>query len=158
MANPNNPTGTLAPAEDVRRLIEQTPPDVVLVMDEAYIEFLEKPLDLIPLVLSGEKPNLILHADFFQDLRSGRLAPGLRHCPSGLYLCLEKIRQPFNINSLAQAAGWPHLTTCACSQNAAEQFRGRKFLGIHIVGDGTGNCAVVREFHSREGRGGGESF
>src|SRR5208282_656494 len=59
VANPNNPTGTLAPPEEVRRLIQSIPAHVVLVMDEAYIEFLEEPLNLVPLVHSGERPNLV---------------------------------------------------------------------------------------------------
>src|SRR5271154_2092650 len=64
VANPNNPTGTLAPPEEVRGLIEATPAHVVLVMDEAYIEFLEEPMNLIPLVHFREKPSLILMRTF----------------------------------------------------------------------------------------------
>ena len=45
VANPNNPTGTLAKPTDVRTLVEQVPDDVLLVMDEAYYEFLDEPVD-----------------------------------------------------------------------------------------------------------------
>src|SRR5207245_1976885 len=48
VANPNNPTGTLAPREDIVQLINQVPDDVLLVMDEAYLEFLDDPIDLLP--------------------------------------------------------------------------------------------------------------
>ena len=80
VANPNNPTGTFATAEEVRHLIQVTPPHVVLVMDEAYIEFLENPLDLVPLIRSGEKVKRHPDAHLLENLRPGRLAPRLRNC------------------------------------------------------------------------------
>jgi histidinol-phosphate aminotransferase len=105
VANPNNPTGTLAPPEEVRQLIQATPARVVLVMDEAYIEFLEQPLDLIPLVRSGGRPNLILMRTFSKiyGLAGLRLGYGVGH--PEFIAAMEKIRQPFNVDSLAQAAG-----------------------------------------------------
>src|SRR6185369_4779687 len=64
VANPNNPTGTLASREDVIELVNHVPDDVLLVMDEAYIEFLDEPLDLVSLVNHGARPNLILMRTF----------------------------------------------------------------------------------------------
>ncbi len=63
-ANPNNPTGTVAPSPDVMRLVDETPPNVLLAMDQAYIEFQDEPCDLLPLVRSGNKPNLLLMRTF----------------------------------------------------------------------------------------------
>jgi histidinol-phosphate aminotransferase len=63
VANPNNPTGTLLPREDVAHLINEVPPHVLLVMDEAYIEFLSDPVDLLPFV-RRDKPNLLLMRTF----------------------------------------------------------------------------------------------
>jgi len=83
VANPNNPTGTLAPSADVLRLVKETPERVLLVMDEAYIEFSEKPTDLLPMVRRGEKPNLLLMRDVLKNFRTGRTAPGLWHGASG---------------------------------------------------------------------------
>ena len=105
VANPNNPTGTLAPADGGARWSTPLPPNVVLAMDEAYIEFLDDPLDLLPLIRCRQKPNLILHAHLFQNLRPGRLRLGYGIGHPDFIAALEKIRQPFNINSLAQAAG-----------------------------------------------------
>src|SRR5271165_2091526 len=59
VANPNNPTGTLAPREELVRFVNEVPDDVLLVMDEAYIEFLDEAVDLIPLVRLGVRKNLI---------------------------------------------------------------------------------------------------
>jgi len=64
VANPNNPTGTLAAPEEIRQLLDQTPPQVVIVMDQAYLDYLEQPQDLLPLIRGGEKPNLILLRTF----------------------------------------------------------------------------------------------
>jgi histidinol-phosphate aminotransferase len=102
-ANPNNPTGTRAPDADVRRLIDETPPNVLLALDQAYVEFLETPLDLVPLVRSGAKPNLLLMRTFSKiyGLAGLRLGYGIGH--PDLIAALEKIRQPFNINALIQA-------------------------------------------------------
>ncbi|HLZ52993.1 MAG TPA: aminotransferase class I/II-fold pyridoxal phosphate-dependent enzyme, partial [Verrucomicrobiae bacterium] len=47
VANPNNPTGTLAPREEVIQFVNDMPDDVLLVMDEAYLDFLNDPLDLV---------------------------------------------------------------------------------------------------------------
>jgi histidinol-phosphate aminotransferase len=104
VANPNNPTGTRAPREEVIRFVNDVPDDVLLVMDEAYIEFLDDPLDLVPLVRQGIKPNLILMRTFSKiyGLAGLRIGYGIGH--PDLVAALEKIRQPFNINLLAQTA------------------------------------------------------
>ncbi|MFL3665533.1 MAG: histidinol-phosphate transaminase [Verrucomicrobiota bacterium] len=103
VANPNNPTGTLAKPGDVRALVDQVPDDVLLVMDEAYYEFLDKPVDLLPLVRSGEKPNLLLMRTFSKiyGLAGLRIGYGIGH--PNFVSALEKVRQPFNTNAVAQA-------------------------------------------------------
>ena len=103
VANPNNPTGTLASPSDIRSLVEQVPDDVLLVMDEAYYEFLEEPVDLLPLVRSNEKPNLLLMRTFSKiyGLAGLRIGYGIGH--PDFVSALEKVRQPFNTNSVAQA-------------------------------------------------------
>jgi histidinol-phosphate aminotransferase len=103
IANPNNPTGTLAPRGEIVRLINELPSSVLLVMDEAYLEFLEDPIDLLPLVRLGFKPNLILMRTFSKiyGLAGLRLGYGIGH--PEFIAALEKIRQPFNINSVIQA-------------------------------------------------------
>jgi histidinol-phosphate aminotransferase len=75
----------------------------LLVMDEAYLEFLEDPADLASLVRLGVRPNLLLMRTFSKiyGLAGLRIGYGIGH--PDLISALEKIRQPFNINSLAQA-------------------------------------------------------
>ena len=103
VANPNNPTGTLAPREEVVRLINEVPAEVLLVMDEAYFEFLDDPVDLLPLLRRGLNPNLLLMRTFSKiyGLAGLRLGYGIGH--HDLIAALEKIRQPFNVNALVQA-------------------------------------------------------
>ncbi len=103
VANPNNPTGTLVPREDIIRFVNEIPDHVLLVMDEAYIEFLDDPLDLASLVRLGARQNLLLMRTFSKifGLAGLRIGYGIGH--PDLIVALEKIRQPFNINSIAQA-------------------------------------------------------
>ncbi len=103
-ANPNNPTGTLASDDEVLELIHEAPPHVLVVLDEAYIEFRDRPLDLLELVRSGAKPNLLLTRTFskIHGLAGLRLGYGIGGAE--IVSVCEKVRQPFNINTMAQVA------------------------------------------------------
>jgi histidinol-phosphate aminotransferase len=103
VANPNNPTGTLASRADIVRLVNEVPDHVLLVMDEAYIEFLDEPVDLLPLIRRAEKPNLLIMRTFSKIFGLAGLRLGYAIGQPELIAALEKIRQPFNINSIAQA-------------------------------------------------------
>jgi histidinol-phosphate aminotransferase len=104
VANPNNPTGTWAAHDELRRLLAGVPLHVLLVMDEAYIEFLDQPLDLLSDVRAGTFENLLLMRTFskLHGLAGLRLGYGIAS-PS-LIRQLERVRQPFNTNALAQVA------------------------------------------------------
>jgi histidinol-phosphate aminotransferase len=104
VANPNNPTGTLAPREEVIHFVNQVPDDVLLVMDEAYIEFLEDPVDLVPLIRLGARKNLVLMRTFSKIYGLAGLRIGYGIAAPELASALEKVRQPFNVNLLSQVA------------------------------------------------------
>ena len=104
VANPNNPTGTLVPREELIDFVNRVPDDVLLVMDEAYIEFLDDPVDLIPLIRLGARKNLILMRTFSKIYGLAGLRIGYGIAPAELASALEKIRQPFNVNLLSQTA------------------------------------------------------
>jgi histidinol-phosphate aminotransferase len=104
VANPNNPTGTLALREEVIQFVNDVPDNVLLVMDEAYIEFLDDAVDLISLVRLGVRKNLILMRTFSKIYGLAGLRIGYGIADSELVAALEKVRQPFNINLLAQTA------------------------------------------------------
>jgi len=135
VANPNNPTGTLAPAADVRHLVAELPESVVLAMDEAYFEFLDRPVDLLPLLRAGQKPNLILLRTFskIHGLAGLRLGYGIAH--PEFIAALEKIRQPFNVNSLAQTAALAALDDAAhVNKTRRNNFKERKYLEQALSG------------------------
>jgi histidinol-phosphate aminotransferase len=104
VANPNNPTGTLASREEVISFVNDVPDDVLLVMDEAYIEFLDDAVDLVSLVRLGARKNLILLRTFSKIYGLAGLRIGYGIGNSELISALEKIRQPFNVNLLSQTA------------------------------------------------------
>ena len=141
VANPNNPTGTLAPTEELLKLVREVPRHVLLVMDEAYIEFLDDAPDLLPLIRNGEFPNLILMRTFSKiyGLAGLRVGYGVAH-PT-LIAGLEKIRQPFNTNLLAQAAALAalddneHITRTRTNNAAGLQQYAAAFreLGLEFV-------------------------
>jgi histidinol-phosphate aminotransferase len=103
VANPNNPTGTIVSPEALQKFIAAVPAHVVIALDEAYIEFLENKLDLLPVIAAGTYPNLILMRTFSKiyGLAGLRIGYGIGH--PELVGALEKIRQPFNINAISQA-------------------------------------------------------
>ena len=130
VANPNNPTGTQAARAHVLRLVRAMPAQVLLVMDEAYIDFPAQPVDLVPWIRKGQTPNLILLRTFSKiyGLAGLRLGYGIGH--PEFIAALEKIRQPFNTNSLAQAAARAALDdTVHYQRSKTNNAAGLKFFG-----------------------------
>ena len=128
VANPNNPTGTVAARADLVDLINNVPPHVLLVMDEAYIEFLDDVVDFLPFV-RRETPNLILMRTFSKIYGLAGLRVGYGIAAKELVSALEKIRQPFNLNSMAQAAALAALDdTEHVQRTRANKFAGREYL------------------------------
>ncbi len=103
VANPNNPTGTLASKGAVTDFLARIPDDVLIVMDEAYFEYLPDPTDLLPLIRSGKKPNLLLMRTFSKIYGLSGLRIGYGVGSPELIQRMEKVRQPFNVNAIAQA-------------------------------------------------------
>jgi histidinol-phosphate aminotransferase len=103
VANPNNPTGTVVSKPELMDFAAKVPPRVLLVIDEAYIEFLSDPADFISEIRRGQKPNLLLMRTFSKIFGLAGLRLGYGIGNPELITALEKIRQPFNINSIAQA-------------------------------------------------------
>jgi len=126
VANPNNPTGTLAAREEVIQFVNEVPDDVLLVMDEAYLEFLEEPLDLIPLIRLGARKNLILMRTFSKIYGLAGLRLGYGIASPELISALEKIRQPFNANLLAQTAALAALD----DEEHVRKTRANNFTGL----------------------------
>jgi histidinol-phosphate aminotransferase len=104
IANPNNPTGTLLPADELHGFLKSVPVNVAVVLDEAYVEFLD-PADRAPSVgWLAEFPNLIVTRTFSKAYGLAGLRVGYALARPEVADLLNRVRQPFNVNSLALAA------------------------------------------------------
>jgi histidinol-phosphate aminotransferase len=101
IANPNNPTGTLLSQAEIDRFMEKVPEHVVVVFDEAYYEFLENPPDTLKYVREGRNAVVLRTFSKIQGLANLRIGYGL--AKKELIEVLQKTRQPFNANGIAQA-------------------------------------------------------
>ncbi len=101
IANPNNPTGTLVSQEEIDRFMAKVPPHVVVVFDEAYYEFVDNPPDTLKYVKEGRNVVVLRTFSKIQGLAGTRVGYGL--APKELIEVLQRTRQPFNVNSIAQA-------------------------------------------------------
>lgn len=101
VANPNNPTGTLVSQEEIDRFMDKVPNHVVVVFDEAYYEFLHNPPDTLKYVRQGRNVVVLRTFSKIQGLANLRIGYGLAN--PELISVLQKTRQPFNANGIAQA-------------------------------------------------------
>ncbi len=102
IANPNNPTGTLAAQDELERFMERVPPRIVVVFDEAYYEYLDDPPDTLGFIRDGRNVVTLRTFSKIQGLASLRVGYGIAR--PELIQVLHKTRQPFNVSGLAQAA------------------------------------------------------
>jgi histidinol-phosphate aminotransferase len=105
IANPNNPTGTWVPGKQLLAFLQQVPSSVWVVLDEAYLEYMTSDDYIDGVSLLAQFPNLILTRTFSKvyGLAAVRLGYGVSS-PEFADL-LNRVRQPFNVNALAMAAG-----------------------------------------------------
>jgi len=128
VANPNNPTGTMASQAAVDRFVDQVPASVPIIFDEAYQEFLDEPTDTLKFVRQGRE-NVLVARTFskIQGLASLRIGYGMG-APS-LIEVLQKTREPFNTNGIAQAGALAGLLDDEHQRATREVNRqGRDFL------------------------------
>ena len=104
MCNPNNPTGTVVSHNDFHRFMARLPDEVVVVVDEAYIEF-ARDLDCLKTGRPSdmERPLVTLRT-FSKAYGLAGLRVGYGLMPAALAEALNRVRQPFNVNAMAQAA------------------------------------------------------
>jgi len=105
LANPNNPTGTYLPFDEVRRLRQGLPADVLLVLDGAYAEYVRRNDYEAGIELVGEGNNTIMTRTFSKIHGLAALRIGWAYCPANIAAVLNRIRGPFNLSGPAIAAG-----------------------------------------------------
>lgn len=105
VANPNNPTGTMLPAREMRRLREGLRDDILLVIDAAYAEYVSDP-DYEPgVALVEATQNTVMTRTFSKIHGLAALRLGWCYAPEAVCQTLNRIRGPFNVNAPAIAAG-----------------------------------------------------
>ena len=104
IANPNNPTGTMLRAAELEAFLSRAPRGVVVVLDEAYNEYLDPALRCPSIEWLQRFPNLIVTRTFSKVYGLAGLRVGYAVCHPAVADLLNRVRQPFNVNNLAIAA------------------------------------------------------
>jgi len=104
IANPNNPTGTLLSKEALLTFLRQVPKNVLVVLDEAYDEYLPKTLKSESIGWLIEFENLVISRTFSKAYGLAGLRIGFGMASAKVADMMNRVRQPFNVNSVAQAA------------------------------------------------------
>ena len=105
LANPNNPTGTYIPHDEVRRLHAGLPSSTLLVLDAAYAEYVRRNDYESGVELAGQADNVVMTRTFSKIYGLANLRLGWAYGPAALVDALNRTRGPFNVTGPAQAAG-----------------------------------------------------
>jgi histidinol-phosphate aminotransferase len=120
LANPNNPTGTYLPFDEVKRLHKGLPPNVLFVLDAAYAEYVRRNDYEAGLELVATSDNVVMTRTFSKIHGLAALRLGWMVGPAHVIDAINRIRGPFNVNSAAIAAG------VAAIEDTAHQERSRE--------------------------------
>jgi histidinol-phosphate aminotransferase len=137
IANPNNPTGSMVPSEDIARFRAALPPEVLLVLDAAYAEYVTHPAYDAGTRLVDATDNTVMTRTFSKVYGLGGMRIGWCYAPPAIVDVLNRVRGPFNISVAAQAAALAALTEpgwveAGCAHNAA--YRPKLAAGIEAAG------------------------
>jgi histidinol-phosphate aminotransferase len=120
VANPNNPTGTWLPPAQIEAFVASVPGDVLIVLDEAYNEYLQGHQQADSASWVARYPNLLVSRTFSKAYGLAGLRVGYGIADVAVADMLNRVRQPFNVNSIAQAAA---LAALADADYVAESAR-----------------------------------
>lgn len=119
LANPNNPTGTYLPFEEVKRLHAGLPRHVVLVLDAAYCEYVRANDYAAGLELAATSENVVMTRTFSKIHGLASLRIGWAYAPAEICAALHRIRGPFNVNGAALRAGAAAIADAAHTERSA---------------------------------------
>ena len=140
IANPNNPTGSMLPQSEMERLAKGLPTDVLLLIDAAYSEYVDRPDFDAGAALVDAGHNVIMTRTFSKIFGMGGMRLGWCYGPPGVIDVLNRARGPFNVSLLAQEAGVaalaePHWVEAGRAHNATQRAHlttGLEALGIRV--------------------------
>jgi len=137
IANPNNPTGTMNTADEFDVFMKRVPEDVIVVVDEAYYEYATDPAYPDTLKYLRDGRMICVLRTFSKAYGLAGLRIGYGYVPAEIAGILERTRQPFNTNTLAQAAALAALSdTAHVTESVRVNDEGKKYL--YAVLDGMG--------------------
>lgn len=135
IANPNNPTGTMVFQDDIDRFMSRVPDNVIVVFDEAYYEFLDEAPDVLKYVRAGRNIVVLRTFSKIQGLANLRIGYGV--AAPEIVEVLQRARQPFNANGIAQAGALAGLRDKAHMEETRRVTReGRDFLQSEFLAMG----------------------
>ena len=121
LANPNNPTGTWFGADAFAALMQRMPANVLVVVDEAYAEFVDAPGHASALPLLKVHPNLVVTRTFSKAYALAGLRVGYAVAHPGLVAVMERVRESFNVNMVGLAAATASLDDDAHLRESLER-------------------------------------
>jgi histidinol-phosphate aminotransferase len=152
IANPNNPTGTYIHAASLHAFIKSLPQNILVVLDEAYTEYMPPQHASQSMAWLKEFPNLVISRTFSKAYGLAGLRVGFGVAHTDLIAMMNRVRQPFNVNSLALAAAEAALNDDEFVQRSyalnqagmAQLLAGFRELGLeHIPSFGNFVCVKV---------------
>jgi histidinol-phosphate aminotransferase len=130
LANPNNPTGTLAQAQELEAFMRRVPERVLVVLDEAYNEYMTPDLRADTVKWLKRHPNLVITRTFSKAYGLAGLRVGYAFAHPTVADVMNRVRQPFNVNSIALTAATAALDDMEfVARSYAENLQGLKQLG-----------------------------
>jgi histidinol-phosphate aminotransferase len=137
LANPNNPTGSMVPAEEVARLRHALPPEVLLVIDAAYAEYVARPDYDAGATLVDTTGNTVMTRTFSKIYGLGGMRVGWCYAPPAVVDVLNRVRGPFNVSVAGQAAAIAALDEPEWVERGREHnalYRSKLAAGIEAAG------------------------
>jgi histidinol-phosphate aminotransferase len=157
IANPNNPTGTFVPGAALEAFLRRVPERVIVVLDEAYNEYLPADLRADSVKWLKRHPNLVLTRTFSKAYGLAGLRVGYALAHPAVADVMNRVRQPFNVNSVALAAAVAALQDMEfVARSYAENLQGLRQLreGTQALGldfiPSSGNFLTVRVGKAQE--------
>ena len=137
ISNPGNPTGTYLSSAEIERLDSELPSHILLVVDEAYAEFVDAPDWHSAFGLARKSERMVVTRTFSKIHGLGGLRIGYGYAPTKVIEAMERIRLPFNINTAAQAAASAAIQDKAHQMASAElvwRWRPRFYQRLRALG------------------------
>ncbi|WP_299321658.1 histidinol-phosphate transaminase [Parasphingopyxis sp.] len=144
LANPNNPTGTYTPMTEIQRLHDAMPPDCLLVIDQAYAEYLEPDEAQAPLELAHNASNILITRTFSKIYGLAAERIGWGYGPAPVIDALNRIRAPFNVTTAGQAAAMAALADQGfVAKSRAHNRKWRSWLTNRIAAMGNAGLRAI---------------